>query len=127
MRVVIVAESGRLRDGLRAMLDSFLTVKTVAVVDDGPSALEAIQSGRPDLVILHTHLFEEGTAEFVQAINQESNGARSIVVADRIGQFQPLLDAGADKVLLKGFSAAELSAAVEQLLDSAPDSQPPAG
>jgi DNA-binding NarL/FixJ family response regulator len=115
MRVMIVAEPGRLRDGLQAMLDSFPALETVAVVDDGPSALEAIRSGRSDLVILDAHLFDEGTADLVCAIKQEGNGARCVVVADRLGQFQPLLDAGADAVLLKGFSAAELRTAVEQL------------
>jgi two-component system invasion response regulator UvrY len=115
MRVVIVAESGRLREGLQAMLDSLPALETVAVVDDGPSALEAIQSMRPDLVILDAHLFGEGTAEFVRATSREWNGARCVVVAERLGQFQPLLDAGADRVLLKGFSAAELRTAVEQL------------
>jgi DNA-binding NarL/FixJ family response regulator len=115
MRVMIVAQSGRLREGLQAMLDSFPSLETVAVVDDGPSALEAIRSERPDLVILDAHLFDEGMADLIRAIKQGCNGARCIVVADRLGQFQPLLDAGADTVLLKGFSAAELRAAVEQL------------
>ena len=91
MRVVIVAESGRLRDGLRAMLDSFLTMKTVAVVDDGPAALEAMRSGYLDLVILDAQLFDEGTVAFISAMKQEWNGARCLVVADRIGQFKPLL------------------------------------
>jgi DNA-binding NarL/FixJ family response regulator len=115
VRVMIVAEAGRLREGLQAMLDSFPSLETVAVVDDGPSALEAIQSGRPDLIILDAHLFDDGTADLVWAIKQEGNGAQCIVVADRLGQFQLLLDAGADMVLLKGFSAAELRIAVEQL------------
>ena len=127
MQVVIAAESGRLRDGLRAMLDSVLALETIAVVDDGPSALEAIRSGQPDLIILDAHLFDEDIAEFVCAISQERNGARCLVIADRLGQFRPILHAGADKVLLKGFSAAELSAAVGQLLDQAPDRSPASG
>jgi len=123
MRVIIVAESGRLREGLQAMLESFLALERVAVVDDGPSALEAIRSGQPDLVILDTQLFGEGTAAFVGAVKQAWNGASCLVMAERLGQFQPLLDARADKVLLKGFSAAELSTAVEQLLGNAQGSQ----
>ena len=61
-------------------------------------------------------MFGEATPEFVRAIKQTRAQAYSIVVADRLGQFQPILDAGADEVLLKGFSAAELSRAVEQAL-----------
>jgi len=121
MRVMIVAEPGRLRDGLQTMLDSFLTLEWVTVVDDGPSALEAIRSGQPALVILDAHLFDEGTADFVRTIKQEGSGVRCIVVAERHAQFQPILDAGADKVHLRGFSTAELRTAVEQLLDPVPD------
>jgi len=120
MRVVIAAESGRLRDGLRAMLDSFLLLESVDVVDDGPAALEAIQSGQPDLILLDACLLDKGTMAFLCTAKQEWNGARCIVVADSLAQFQPFLDAGADKVLLKGFTAAELSAAVKGLLDDVP-------
>lgn len=118
MHAVIAAQSGRLREGLQAMLESFLALETVAVVEDGASALEAVRSGQPDLVILDTHLFGEDTEDSVRAIKQERNGIHCIVVAERLAQFQPILDAGADKVLLKGFSAAELSAAVDQLAGS---------
>lgn len=97
------------------MLDSFPDLETVAVMDDGSSALKAIQSGRPDLIILDAHLFDEGTADLLRAVKQGWNGTHCIVVAERLGQFQPLLEAGADTVLLKGFSAAELRTAVEQL------------
>ena len=114
MRVVIAAESGRLRDGLRAILDSFLALESIDVVDDGPSAREAIWSAQPDLIVLDARLFGEGTMEYVCAAKRERRGARCIVVADRLAQFQPILDAGADRVLLKGFSAAELRSAVEQ-------------
>jgi DNA-binding response OmpR family regulator len=120
MRVVIAAQSGRLRNGLRAMLDAFLAPKSVDVVDDGPSALEAIQSRHPDLIVLDACLFDTGTIEFVCAAKRQGNGARCIVVADRLARIQPLPDAGADKVLLKGSSAAELRSAVEPPLRSMP-------
>jgi nicotinate-nucleotide pyrophosphorylase len=45
------------------------------------------------------------------------------VVAHRLAQFQPILDSGADQVLLEGFSAAELSRAVEQALAHIQDSE----
>ena len=127
MRVMIVAEVGRLREGLQVMFDSFPSLETVAVVGDGPSAMEAIQSRQPDLAILDAHLFDEGTADLIRAIKQGGNGVRCLVVAERLAQFQPLLDAGADKVLLKGFSAAEIRSGMEQLLDKTPDRSPATG
>lgn len=116
MRLLIVAEPGRLRDGLQALLNSFRALEPAIVLDDGRSALEAIRNGWPDLVMLDYHVFGEATPEFVHAIKQARVQAYFIVVADRLGQFPPILDAGADEVLLKGFSAAELSTAVEQAL-----------
>ena len=123
MRLMIVAEPGRLRDGLQALLDAFGALEPAVVLDGGPSALEAIRNGCPDLVILDHHLFGEATEEFIRAIRQAQPQPYCIVVADRIGQFEPILDAGADKVLLKGFSAAELSRAVEQALGRIQDSE----
>lgn len=127
MRVMIVAESGRLRDGLQAMLDSFLALETVSAVEDGPAALEAIRSEQPDIVIVDADLFDEDTVDWVATIKQEWNGVRCLVVAGRLAQFHPLLDAGADKVLLKGFSAAELRSGMEQLLENTPDRSPATG
>jgi DNA-binding NarL/FixJ family response regulator len=120
MQVTIVAESGRLRDGLQTMLGSLPTLETVAVVDDGPAAVEAIRKQQVDLVILDAQLFGEGTAEFISAFKQAWNRARCLVVADRPGQFRSLLEAGADRVLLRGFSAAELAEAVRQLTNNGP-------
>lgn len=124
MRLLIVAEPGRLRDGLQALLDSLGALEPAIVVDGGPSALDAIRNGGPDLVFLDSHLFGVASAEFVRAIKQERPHVYCVVVADRLGQFQPMLDAGADKVLLKGFSAAELSETVEQALDHALENRP---
>ena len=115
MRVVIVAESSRLREGLEMMVDSFPALETVAIADESPAALEAIRSEQPDTVILDADLLNEGTADWVAAIKQEWNGVRCVVVAERLAQFQPLLDAGADKVLLRGFTAAELFNAISRL------------
>jgi len=124
MQVLIVAESGRLREGLQAILDSFLVLETVSTMEDGPAALEAIRSEQPDMVILDADLFGEDTTDWVAAIKQEWHGVRCLVVAGRLAQFQPLLEAGADKVLLKGFSAAELRSGMEQLLDNTLDRSP---
>jgi DNA-binding response OmpR family regulator len=123
VKLMIVAEPGRLRDGLQALLDSFRALQPAVVLDDGRSALVAIRNGWPDLVILDHHLFGEATEEFIRAISQAQPRPYCIVVADRLGQFQPILDAGADDVLFKGFSAAELSRAVEQALGHIQDSE----
>jgi DNA-binding NarL/FixJ family response regulator len=42
------------------------------------------------------------------------------VVAERLSRFRSLLESGADRVLLRGYSAAELAEAVRQLADNGP-------
>jgi DNA-binding response OmpR family regulator len=121
MRVVIVAEPSRLREGLETMLDSFLTLQTVAVVEERAEALNVIRSMQPDLAILDAQLLNESTVDLVRSIKLESSGIRCIVVTERLAQFQPILEAGADEVLLKGFSAAELRSGMEQLLENMTD------
>jgi hypothetical protein len=60
MRLVAAAGPGRLREGLPAMLHSFLASGSVVVVDDGPGALAAIQAGRPELAIHDGQLLDGG-------------------------------------------------------------------
>ena len=123
VNLLIVAEPSRLRDGLQTLLDSFRALQPAVVLDDGRSALLAIRNGWPNLVILDYHVFGEATPEFVRAIKQARGRAYCVVVAHRLAQFQPIQDAGADEVLLEGFSAAELSRAVEQALAHIQDSE----
>jgi DNA-binding response OmpR family regulator len=88
--------------------------------------LEVIGSQRPDLVIVDASLSGQDITEFVRTMRRAWNGVRCLAVADRLGQFQPLLDAGADRVLLKGFSAAELAEAIKQLSNNVTDRELPA-
>lgn len=97
MRVVVAAELGRLREGLLAMLDSVLASRSIVVVDAGPEALEAVQAERPDLALLDGQLLEGGHDDLIGAIKQGWSGVRCLVVAERLGPFQPLLEAGADR------------------------------
>jgi DNA-binding response OmpR family regulator len=103
------------------MLDLLSALEMVAVVDDGPSALSVIRSWRPEIIILDARLLNDSAAQFVCTAKLEGKATHLIVVADRLAQFEPLLEAGADKVLLKGFSAAELSSAIGQLVPGSPD------
>lgn len=116
MTVMIVAEPGRLRDGLQTMLASFLGVEPLVAGDDRLPAVDAIRTARPDLVILDAGLFGAGAEALVRELKSERSCMGCIVVVERITQLGAMQDAGADHVLLRGFQATRLFGAVEQLL-----------
>ncbi len=116
MTVMIVAEPGRLRDGLQTMLASFLGVEPLVAGDDKLAAVATIRAARPDLIILDSGLFGGGTEALVRELKAERNCTGYIVVVERVTHLRAMQDAGADHVLLKGFQATRLFNAVEQLL-----------
>lgn len=116
MTVMIVAEPGRLREGLQAMLASFLDAEPLVAGGDRVAAVEAIRAARPDLVILDSGLFGSGAEALVRELKAEQNCTGCIVVVERVTHLRAMQDAGADHVLLKGFQATRLFNAVEQLL-----------
>jgi len=113
---MIVAEPGRLREGLQAMLASFLGAEPMVAGGAELPVMETIRSTRPDLIILDSGFFDARTEAFVRELKSEWNWMGCVLLIDRIRDFQTMQDAGADCVLLKGFPAGRLFAAVEELL-----------
>jgi len=111
---MILAAPGRLRDGLQALLASYLDTEPL-VVDEGLPAAAAIRAALPDLVILDAGCLGAGTAALVQEIKTSWSWMGCIVVVDRIAHFRAMQEAGADHVLLRGFSVTRLFEAVERL------------
>ncbi|MFC1466394.1 MAG: hypothetical protein ACFLMY_16250 [Candidatus Brachytrichaceae bacterium NZ_4S206] len=116
MAIMIIASPGRWRDGLQAMLASFLQEEPLIAGDDLAATLEAICTLRPDLVILDSKLFGAETDAVVRDIKSRCACTACIVVVDRITHSQTMRDAGADCILLTGFPTITLFDAVEQLL-----------
>lgn len=121
MAIMIIASPGRLRDGLQAILASYLGAEPLVVGDNKTAAREAIGARRPDLVILESGLFGAGTEALVRDIKSEWQDMGCIVVVDRMTHSQPIREAGADCVLLTGFPTTALFDAVEQLLRRSPN------
>ncbi len=113
MRVMIVAEPGRLRDGLQALLASYLGAEPLMTGERGPSAAEAICTAQPDLVILDEGLLGPETAALVKEVKSKWSWMGCIVVVDRTGHFLAMQEAGADYVLLRGFAVPRLFDALE--------------
>jgi DNA-binding NarL/FixJ family response regulator len=114
--VLVIAQPGRVRDGLRALLMATTQIESVNLVDDGQSALGLAPEYQPALVLLDTPTFNGGMALLGQ-IKTKWPETHCIVLADNTRQQQEAKAAGADDVMLKGFPAAQLFAAIEGLLE----------
>ena len=113
---LIVARSGRVRDGLEALLTTIPQIEIVGQVDDVPWALRMITEHRPALVLLDFNLLDGQVETVLRQIQAARPGTRCTVLVDNAQQEQAAKAAGADGVLIKGFPAAALFATVERLL-----------
>lgn len=116
---LIVATPGRLRDGWQALLMATHRIKIVGQTDNAASTLEMIAEQQPALVLLDAGLLGNDVRRVLTEIRAESPLTRCIVLADNIQQQHAAKVAGADRTLLKGFSASTLVTTIESLLPAA--------
>ena len=113
---LLIARPGRLSDGWQALLLATPWIAGVKQAHDTSSALEALPSLGPDVVLLDTDAFGDVTWALLGQIKAEALPCYCIALIDSDRQRPKALALGADAVLVKGFSAEQLSTAVEGLL-----------
>lgn len=115
---LIAAGQGDLREALAAMLFSMPGVR-VLEVEDTASAIDALQSNHPDIVVIDSALPGNHSMELIRAIQNQRPRIRSAILVDNVWQQAAAMRAGADSAPLKGEPAARLFAQVEYLLNAA--------
>ena len=113
---LIVANPGRIRDGLRTLLRAIPRIETILQANDGPSALKIIAEYHPALVLLDSKLANNDIQSISRQIKAESPQTRCIVLIDNIQQQWMVKVADVDSVLTVGCSAREFFTTVEGLL-----------
>jgi DNA-binding NarL/FixJ family response regulator len=113
---LVVAPPGRLRDGWQALLLATDPISDVRQTDGASSALEVVESRAPELVLLDADALGETAWVLLNQIKVKAPQCRCIALICSARQRPRALASGADAVLIKGFPAARLSAAVERLL-----------
>ena len=112
---LLVAVPGRLRDGWQALLKAMPQISDVQQADDLPSAWRTLDSQRFGLVILDAGSFGAGAWNLLREIKASKPQCRCIVLVCNSWQEQDAWLAGADEVLLRGFTVREMFAAVVRL------------
>jgi DNA-binding NarL/FixJ family response regulator len=91
-------------------------VRVVGEVDEPVSALRTHLDPAPALIVLSAENSGLGAVDAWKQIRAHWPEARCIILVDTVQQREQAWAAGADLVLLKGFAAGRLFAAVEALL-----------
>ena len=113
---LIAARPGRMRDSLQALLAAMPRIAAVDEVDDGSAALHRVAASRPALAVLDTNLSDGATWSVLKEIKSRWPQTQCVVLAQSASQREAAQAAGADGVLIKGFSTAELYLMIDELL-----------
>ena len=114
--LLIVAKPGRMRNSLRALLNSMQGIDVIAQVDDALAALKILEQGYPALMLLDANLPYTDAKVVLQYTKSKWPQAKCVVLAANIHQKRQAKADGADEVLLKGFSANTLFSTIRILL-----------
>lgn len=115
MRILLVEDDPLLGDGVRAGVAQ--EGYAVDWVQDGKSALAALEAERYDLVLLDLGLPRMSGLDVLAALRSRGNGVPVLILTarDRVADRVAGLDAGADDYLVKPFDLDELAARVRAL------------
>ena len=113
---LIVARPGPLRNSLQALMTTIPQIEILAETSDPSALLRMGAKIQPDVVLLDASLPEEQVWPALRHIKEEWCHTRSIVLVEDSQQRQKVQAAGADVVLIRGYPAAKLIAAIEGLL-----------
>ena len=112
---LVVARPGLVQDGLQALLTAIPDMDALEPAQDGSSALDSLKSHHPNLVILDSSLAEGELCRMLKQIKEGWPDIRCIVIAKNPPQGRAMEAAGADAVLVEGFSAQLLSTTIKAL------------
>jgi DNA-binding NarL/FixJ family response regulator len=113
---LIMARSGRVRDGLQVLLATVPQIGRVDLVENASDLFDIVQDTNPLLVLLDTNLSDTRVLTVLTTIKRVRPDTRCLVITDNRYQQIKSRAAGADGVLLRGFSAIEFSEMVEALI-----------
>ncbi len=109
-QVLIVSEAGRLRDSLRVLLKSCFPLAAVAETETCAAALQRLAADPSALVLVDAALPGE---QAWQALDWfRAPRARCVLLAHSLAQQKQAREAGANAILLNGFTAKSFLAAV---------------
>lgn len=108
IKVLIIGQAGRLRDGLGTVLRTFPGVADVLAVDSIDSALERLALEYPSVVIVDGDDRLENDCLLLSQMLSTHTEPRYIAITNTLRHRATAQKAGVDAVLLRGFSTTTL-------------------
>ena len=115
VRVLIVDNLSRSRDGLRTLLETWLEVEVVGEAVDGLEAIFMVEKGQPDVVLMDAKMPVLDGLEATRLMKHRWPEVRVIMFTIYANHRINALAAGADAFLVKGCSTDTL---LKAILDS---------
>jgi DNA-binding NarL/FixJ family response regulator len=114
IRVVIADDHPLIRMGLRAVLERSAGIEVVAVVDDGPAAIQAIDTYQPGVALLDIQLPGMSGIEVARGVRAAHPQVAILILTgyDDVGYVRTLLPLGIRGYLTKTVSDEQLVAAI---------------
>jgi DNA-binding NarL/FixJ family response regulator len=131
LRLLLVDDHAVVREGLRSLLSSDARFEIVGEASDGLTAVDAVQSLNPDVIVVDVSIPGLNGAQLARRLKESHPEIKTLAltVHEEGGYVRSLMDAGASGYVLKRSAASELLRAIEVVgeggtyLDSAIASQ----
>ena len=119
MNILLIGHLGRFRDGLEAVLAAHSQVQTICCADNISVGLTMLwREQRPFLILIDGNQIE---LEPIDTIKQYSHSKLPLIfIADTLHQQEAAYAAGADAVLLRGFSKDSLYSTLNSFVHRIP-------
>jgi DNA-binding NarL/FixJ family response regulator len=111
-RILIVDDSARAREGLRALLATWPQITVVGEAANGQDAVRLVAECRPDVVLMDLHMPVLDGVRATQLIKHQWPAVTVIVLTMYATEQITALTAGADAFLIKGGPSERLLAAL---------------
>jgi DNA-binding NarL/FixJ family response regulator len=108
LRILIVDDQERARQGLKALLATWPRIEIVSETADGREAVQLVEEFQPDLVLMDAKMPVMDGAEGTRLIKERWPDIRVVVLTMHASYRADALVAGADAFLIKGCTAEEL-------------------
>jgi YesN/AraC family two-component response regulator len=112
IRVVVVDDNSRTRDGLRALLQGWPGARVVGEATNGREALRVTAEMQPDVVLMDIRMPEMDGLRATGVIKRRWPQVRVVLLTLYADLRQEAGTAGADAFLIKGCPSEELFAAI---------------
>jgi DNA-binding NarL/FixJ family response regulator len=119
IRVIVADDHAVVREGIRSVLDKAKGFDVVAEVSDGDEALAAVETHRPDVLVLDITMPHLSGLDVVAALRARRHATRVLILSmhDHPEYVLEAIRAGADGYILKTAAPAQVRLAVRTVAE----------